>query len=46
MNFVFVLSLLLAILAIVAVFVQIPVISNYAFWVGVAAYVVLASAKA
>jgi hypothetical protein len=38
---VFVLSLLLLVLAIVGVFIGIPFVSNYAFWVAVAAYVIL-----
>ena len=41
-NFVFVLSLILAGLAVVGVFIEIPFISNYAFWVAIAAYVILA----
>jgi hypothetical protein len=41
-NFVFVLSLLLAGLAVVGVFIEIPFISNYAFWLVIAAYVILA----
>ena len=39
---VFVLSLVLAVLAVVGVFVEIPYLSMYAFWVAVLAYVVLA----
>jgi hypothetical protein len=35
------LSLLLLGLAVVGVFVEIPVVSNYAFWVAIAAYVLL-----
>jgi hypothetical protein len=41
-NFVFVFSLILAGLAVVGVFIEIPFISNYAFWVAIAAYVLLA----
>jgi hypothetical protein len=41
-NFVFVLSLILAGLAVVGVFIEIPFISNYAFWVAITAYVILA----
>ena len=41
-NFVFVFSLILAGLAVVGVFIEIPFISNYAFWVAIAAYVILA----
>ena len=39
---VFILSLVLAVLAVVGVFVEIPYLSMYAFWVAVLAYVVLA----
>lgn len=46
MNFVFVLSLVLAGLAVVGVFIDIPFVSNYAFWIVVAAYVMLAGHKA
>jgi hypothetical protein len=35
------LSFLLLGLAVVGVFVEIPVVSNYAFWVAIAAYVLL-----
>jgi len=41
-NFVFVFSLVLAGLAVVGVFIEIPFISNYAFWVAIVAYVILA----
>jgi len=34
-------SMALLILAVVAVFIDIPVISNYAFWVVIAAYLLL-----
>jgi hypothetical protein len=36
-----VLSLLLLMLAVVGVFIGIPFVSNYAFWVAIAAYVLL-----
>ncbi len=39
---VFILSLVLVVLAVVGVFVQIPYLSMYALWVAVLAYVVLA----
>jgi len=39
---VFILSVVLAVLAVVGVFVEIPYLSMYAFWVAVLAYVVLA----
>jgi hypothetical protein len=45
MNVVFALSLVLVGLAIVGVFIEIPYISNYAFWVVVGAYVMLAGSK-
>ena len=35
------LSLLLLVLAVVGVFIRIPFVSDYAFWVAVAAYVIL-----
>jgi len=46
MNFVFIFSLALIIVAIVGVFASIPIVSNYAFWFAVGAYVVLAGSKA
>ncbi len=39
---VFILSLVVVVLAVVGVFVEIPYLSMYAFWVAVLAYVVLA----
>ena len=39
---VFILSVVLVVLAVVGVFVEIPYLSMYAFWVAVLAYVVLA----
>jgi hypothetical protein len=41
-NLLYVLSLLLAGLAVVGVFIEIPFVSNFAFWIAVAAYVILA----
>jgi hypothetical protein len=41
-NFAFALSLVLAGLAVVGVFVEIPFVSDYAFWIAIAAYVILA----
>jgi hypothetical protein len=35
-----ILSLLLLILAVVGVFIEIPFVSRYAFWVGIAAYII------
>jgi hypothetical protein len=46
MNFGFIISLLIEILGIVGLFIDIPIISQYAFWVVVAAYVVLAGTRA
>ena len=43
MNFGFILSLVLILLAVVGVFIPISIVSNYAFWFAVAAYVMLAS---
>ena len=45
MNFGFVLSLVLVILAVVGVFIEIPIISNYAFWFAVGAYIMLAGTR-
>ena len=45
MNFGFVISLILVIIAVVGVFIEIPVVSNYAFWFAVGAYVMLAGTK-
>jgi len=44
-NLLFVLSLILAGLAIVGVFIEIPFVSQFAFWVLVAAYIILAGRK-
>jgi hypothetical protein len=44
-NFGFVASLILVIVAVVAVFIEIPVISNYAFWFAVGAYIMLAGTR-
>jgi hypothetical protein len=38
-------SLLLVILAIVGVFIEIPLVSNYAFWLAVGAYIILAGTR-
>ena len=45
MNFGFVASLVLVILAVVGVFIDIPIVSNYAFWFAIGAYVILASSR-
>jgi hypothetical protein len=42
-NFGFFFSLTLALLAVIGVFIEIPFVSNYAFWFAVAAYMILAS---
>jgi hypothetical protein len=41
-NFGVVLSLVLAILAVLGVFIEIPLVSAYAFWFAVGAYLMLA----
>jgi hypothetical protein len=41
-NFGFALSLILVLFAIVGVFIEIPLISDYAFWFAVGAYIILA----
>src|SRR5262249_60354941 len=46
MNMLFVLSLMVAMLALVAVFIEIPFVSNFAFWALMAAYVLLAGSQA
>ena len=44
-NFGFVVSLLLVILAVVSVFIEIPLVSNYAFWFAIGAYMLLAGSR-
>jgi hypothetical protein len=44
-NLLYVLSLILAGLAIVGVFIEIPFVSQFAFWVLVVAYVILAGMR-
>jgi hypothetical protein len=44
-NFGVIVSLLLVILAVLSVFIEIPIISNYAFWVVIAAYLLLAGSR-
>jgi hypothetical protein len=41
----FITSLIMAILGIVGVFVPIPFVSEYAFWVVLAAYILLAGSR-
>lgn len=40
---VFVISLVLAILAVLSTFMPLPIIGEYKFWVAIAAYIVLAA---
>ena len=42
MNIAVVVSLVLAILAVLGVFIEIPIVSDFAFWVAVGAYMMLA----
>ena len=42
MNFGFVASLIVVIIAVLSVFIEIPIVSNYAFWFAVGAYIMLA----
>ena len=44
-NFGFVLSLVLVILAVVGVFIQIPIVSDFAFWFAIGAYIMLAGTR-
>ena len=43
MNYGFAFSLVLVGFAVVGVFIEIPFVSQYAFWVAIAAYVILAA---
>jgi uncharacterized protein (DUF983 family) len=45
MDLVFLISLILVGLAVVGVFIDIPIISNYAFWVAIIAYIMLAAKR-
>ena len=45
MNFGVIISLLVVILAVLSVFIEIPIVSNYAFWFAIAAYIVLAGSR-
>jgi len=40
---VFIISLILAVLALIGYFVNIPIVTQYQFWVAIAGYVVLAA---
>ena len=42
-TLVFIISLVLAILAVLSTFMPLPIIGEYKFWVAIAAYVVLAA---
>jgi hypothetical protein len=44
-NFGFIASLVVVILAVVGVFIEIPIVSNYAFWFAVGAYILLAGTR-
>jgi hypothetical protein len=44
-NFGFVLSLVIVILAVLGVFIEIPLVSNYAFWFAIGAYILLAGSR-
>jgi Sec-independent protein secretion pathway component TatC len=41
-NIAVIVSLVLAILAVLGVFIEIPIVSDFAFWVAVGAYIMLA----
>ena len=45
MNLTFLTSLVLAAIALVGVFIEIPFVSTYAFWVLIAAYLILAGSR-
>ena len=45
MNFGFIASLVVMIIAVVGVFIEIPIVSNYAFWFAVGAYILLAGTR-
>jgi hypothetical protein len=45
MSFGFIFSLILALVAIVSVFVFIPLVSEYAFWFALAAYIILGGTR-
>jgi hypothetical protein len=45
LNPLFILSLIIAMLALVGVFIGIPFVTNYAFWVLFGAYILLAGRK-
>lgn len=41
-QIIFLISLIIAVVAIIGFFVAIPIVSQYAFWIAIIAYVVLA----
>jgi len=45
LNLIYVVSLILVGLSIVSVFIEIPFFSSFAFWIVIAAYVLLAGSK-
>ena len=45
MNFGFIISLVIIMAAVVGVFIEIPIVSHYAFWVAIAGYIVLAGSR-
>jgi hypothetical protein len=45
MSFWFVVSFALLILAIIGVFIELPIVSQYAFWLAVVAFALLAGAS-
>ena len=45
MNIAGILSLVLVILAVLGVFIEIPLVSNYAFWFAIGAYIMLAGSR-
>jgi uncharacterized protein (DUF983 family) len=44
-NLAFVFSFVVAGLAVVGVFIEIPMVSNYAFWFAIGAYIILAGSR-
>jgi hypothetical protein len=45
LHYWFAISLMMAIASVVGIFIFIPLISAYAFWIAVTAYVILASSR-
>jgi hypothetical protein len=44
-NLAFIISLVVVGLAVVGVFIEIPLVSNYAFWFAIGGYIILASSR-